>query len=320
MIPLVKLSSEAYRADGEVNHVGPQEAAFLSTAAHASPRHRCRILLHKSNDDALHSMLVAYCAGTYIRPNRHKGKDESVLVVRGSCVVCFFDGAGTMTRAVNLNERGSPLAYYCRIPQGVYHSVLVPRDCVLFESTPGPFDPADTEYAPWSPEEGDLPETQRWTDRAHLAAAVKTSNDVSPLATHGEAVLVASGDVAAFGDHEEHVVKKMVADGLTCSRICAHKDESDRLQEMLLCFASGSAPSRHKKDETLYALEGTANYVFFDGKGEATRIIPLAPGVCCRVPAGVYHSLVVDGPFLALEAAPGPFKKSDTEYADWGKK
>ncbi len=275
--------------------------------------------MHSDVNDALHSMMVAYSPGSYVRPNRHKGKDESVLVARGACIVCFFDGAGTITRAVNLHERGTPAAYYCRLPAETFHTVLVPPSgVVLYESTPGPFVPEDTEYAVWAPEEGYQPDVQRWQDRAYLASAVKAENHVSPLTTHGEAVLVASAAVVTLGDHEEHVLKEMVRNGLSRCRICAHKSEKDRLHEMLVCFAAGTtAPSRHKADETLYALEGQARYVFYDDQGKETRTVHLPAGTVCRVPAGRWHSLVAETPFLALEATSGPFRKSDTEYAPW---
>ncbi len=317
MIPLKKLTTEAYQADPEdgVVHFGANEVDFISVAAGASPRSRCRILCHPDKDAKLHSMLVAYKAGTYIRPNRHRGKDESVTVLVGRCVVVFFNNQGKVTQSVQLGID----VYFCRIPVGMWHTLVLETDAVLLESTPGPFDPADTEYAPWVPAEREgfepkvfLRDVQEVKDWRYPHFKEEKPN-----------VFVPEEPVVWFGEKECFLLESRTSGG-DRSRALAHPSEQDRLQEMLLWFDGETPvrPSRHAEDETLYVLEGTGTYCFFDDHGSMTKQVPLGPlgsgkSCFCRVPAGRWHTLLLDGPMLVLEAAPGPFVKADTEYAPW---
>ncbi len=329
MIPLVKLTTEAYQSDPEdgVTHFGASEVDFIGVAAGASPRQRCRILLHPGTDAKLHSMLVAYKAGTYIRPNRHRGKDESVTVVSGECVAVFFDDSGNVTRGILMGPEKDGLAYFVRIPAGVWHTLLMLTDCVFLESTPGPFDPADTEYAPWSPEEGSGG-VEAFLARVNLHVPVygdEPGKSFLPMREITPQVYQATDGIVPFcyvqgvflGD-------KVDRGGFDRARICAHRDDGDRLQEMLLGFADGARvrSSRHSEDETLFVLAGTGTYCFFDDHGSMVKQVPLGPlgsgkSCFCRVPKGRWHTLLLDGPMLVLEAAPGPWKKENTEYAPW---
>ncbi len=324
MIPLKKLNTEAYQADPEdgITHFGMPEVDFISVAAGVSPRSRCRILCHRDKDAKLHSMLVAYPERTYIRANRHLGKDESVTVLKGGCVVVFFGDTGDVIQEVQLGYG----TYFCRIPAGEWHSVIMFRDTVLLESTPGPFDPMDTEYAPWSPVEADELQAARFDLSVCrlLLACARTQRHVK-LKEEKPNVFAAQEPVVWFGGRESVLLESRAscedADRL---RVCAHRSTDDRLQEMMLRFGEKChvRPSRHAEDETLYVLQGNGTYCFFDDAGCMTKQVPLGPlgsgkSCFCRVPAGRWHTLLLDGPMLVLEAAPGPFKKENTEYAPW---
>ncbi len=332
MIPLKKLTTEAYQADPEdgITHFGASEVDFMSVAAGASPRQRCRILCHPDKDSKLHSMLVAYKRQTYLRPNRHYGKDESVLLVKGNCYVAFFDDFGRVTRAFGLDEYDSRgpgakvLPYFVRIPRGVWHMLFFLSDTVLMESTPGPFDPGDTEYAPWSPAEGDA-EVEQFRRRAWDFSVWRLEEKLPPpsLFYVGPQSLATTEYIVPL-THESDGVLWHLSGGGERARICAHTTVDDRLQEMLIAFPNKDhvRPSRHAEDETLYVLSGTGTYCFFDDHGSMTKQVPLGPlgsgkSCFCRVPAGRWHTMLLDGPMLVLEACPGPYRKENTEYAPW---
>ncbi len=324
MIPLKKLTTEAYQADPEdgIVHFGTTEINFVLDAAAASSRKRCRILLHPGTDAKLHSMCVGYKAGTYIRPNRHRGKDESVTVLKGQCAVTFFDDKGRGKFVVSLSDRSVDSIYYLRIPAGVWHTLAVEQDGILLESTPGPLDPVDTEYAPWAPEEGDEEGIAKFR---HERYAFLSKCGPARLSRTEKSVWVTKDADASLGTPEDEKLLELVRfEGYDRSRICTHQTTDDRLQEMLLAFSADShvRPSRHAEDETLYVLAGTGTYCFFDDHGSMTKQVPLGPlgsgkACFCRVPAGRWHTLLLDGPMLVLQAAPGPFKKENTEYAPW---
>jgi cupin fold WbuC family metalloprotein len=149
-------TTEAYEVNDSLVHVSSDELNFLSEAINKSPRRRSRICTHKSVNERLHEMFVIYSKDTYVRANRHHGKDESVFVIRGEADFIFFSDDGRITQVVHMGDVKSGKAYYCRVPAEVYHTIIIRSDeIVLFEATPGPFNPADTSYADWAPPESD---------------------------------------------------------------------------------------------------------------------------------------------------------------------
>lgn len=109
-------------------------------------------------------------------------------------------------------------------------------------------------------------------------------------------------------------------------RLCAHRDVSDRLHEMLIVHARGAyvRPHRHPgKTESLHVIEGTADAVFFDDRGGVSEIVRLgdrASGLpfYYRIAAPVYHCLVITSDvFVFHEATNGPFDRKDTDFAPW---
>jgi cupin fold WbuC family metalloprotein len=154
MLNLKMKTTETYEATDAVVHISRAELDFLAAAIHRSPRRRTRICTHKSVEERLHEMFVIYGQETYVRPNRHFGKDESVFVLEGRADFVFFDDRGGITQVVRMGDRSTGLAYYCRVPAGVFHTILIrSAQILLFEATPGPFDPSDTAYADWAPAE-----------------------------------------------------------------------------------------------------------------------------------------------------------------------
>ena len=91
MIPHRMLTSEAYQCTAGVPRFGEAELTLIAAGARESPRGRCRILMHPGVESRLHHMAVAYAANSYIRTNKHRAKSESVTVLRGECIVVFFD-------------------------------------------------------------------------------------------------------------------------------------------------------------------------------------------------------------------------------------
>ena len=108
------------------------------------------------------------------------------------------------------------------------------------------------------------------------------------------------------------------------ARICIHKNETDRLHEMMIAFTAGNyvRPSRHTCDESLHILIGHGEYLFFDDKGEVEEVVPLGNGgqIYCRITAGRPHALVVRSPMVIHETALGPFDRSNTTFEAWSPK
>ncbi len=329
MTTLKMKTAEAYDATDPIVFLGQGDLDFLGQAINLSARRRSRICTHRSVQELLHEMFVIYSNQTYVRANKHIGKDESIFVIRGEADFLFFDDDGKLLEVVCMGDVASGKAYYCRVPEGVYHTIIMRSpETILFEGTPGPFNPAETVYADWAPPESDpiaiaayigsLNEQIRsWKGRQGLIGLEKI-NDL---------VLTATDQVVTFSQTEnDYLQDELRTRKLDRLRICAHKSGDDRLHEMLMAFSNSTyvRPSLHvDKEESLYFLDGFGTYVFFDQQGNQTDAVPLGPlgsgrSFYCRVPANTYHSLIVESDsILVKETTSGPFRRSDTVFASW---
>lgn len=158
-------SPEVLIATGGVVRVSATDVEELVSRATRSNRRRARLCTHPAPDDALHEMMICLARETYIRPHRHAGKSESFHIITGELDVILFDDAGTVADVIRMGPYGSGKAFFYRLMEPAFHTVLVRTPHVLFhETTNGPFAPGETEFAEWAPREGD-PEALRYIDR-----------------------------------------------------------------------------------------------------------------------------------------------------------
>jgi cupin fold WbuC family metalloprotein len=153
------------------------------------------------------------------------------------------------------------------------------------------------------------------------------ANELIALDTLGPLVLAARPRVVPLGRTEnEFLQTKRRSENLDRLRICVHKTAEDRLHEMLMTFVGTTyiRPSKHiDKEESLYVIDGLATYMFFDDHGAITSVVKLGPlgsgrHCYCRIPANTWHSLIVESPdILVKETTSGPFRRSDTVFAEW---
>jgi len=137
--------------------VSPKLLHELSQNAINSPRKRMNHNFHDDLADPINRMLNALEPGTYLQPHKHENPDkrEVFIVLRGSLVVVFFDGAGTPTEFVLLDAlKGN---HAVEIPVGAWHTVIaLEPGSVVYEVKDGPYQPlADKNFAAWAPKEGD---------------------------------------------------------------------------------------------------------------------------------------------------------------------
>jgi cupin fold WbuC family metalloprotein len=151
---LEKKSDEVFVALDPIVKWGDEEIAFVKRTALASPRKRARICAHKSNDDALHEMIIAIAASSYIHPHRHIDKAESFHVIEGEVDVAVFDEAGAVVDVIELGGPGTGRCFYYRLSHSAFHTLLIRTDyLVVHEVTNGPFTPERTLFAPFAPPE-----------------------------------------------------------------------------------------------------------------------------------------------------------------------
>jgi cupin fold WbuC family metalloprotein len=132
-----------------------QDLADLSAKAACAPRLRAHHNLHEQLDDGIQRLAIAMEPDTYVRPHRHPGSPELLIVLNGALDWIEFDAAGeTVVARHRLGEGG---ARVFEMAPNTWHSVVsLQPGTVVFEVKRGPYLPlASADQADWAPAEGD---------------------------------------------------------------------------------------------------------------------------------------------------------------------
>ena len=136
--------------------VNAETLQTLKEMAAAAPLRRSRLCLHRTSNDPIQEMVIAFARDSYVRVHRHRNKSESFHVLIGSLQVVFFDDEGRETRRIRLGapETGLPSLY--RLSCDAWHAVLIESEfAIIHETTNGPFVPSEAEFANWAPDGSD---------------------------------------------------------------------------------------------------------------------------------------------------------------------
>ena len=138
-------------------------------------------------------------------------------------------------------------------------------------------------------------------------------------------IFVAKDPIVSLGEEEASFLKSQAMRSPRCrARICAHKSNGDSLHEMLIAISSQSYIHPHKhidKSESFHIVEGTADVIIFDDKGDITNIIKMgAPGsgrcYFYRLSEARFHTMIIHSNILVMhEVTNGPFDKEQTILA-----
>jgi len=151
---LHKVNEEVFVSRDSIVRWGDEEISFLKRQAQMNLRKRARICAHKTNEDALHEMVIAISAASYIHPHRHLGKSESFHIVEGEVDVAVFDDGGEIVDVIQLGASASGRCFYYRLSESRFHTLLIRTDVlVVHEVTNGPFARDRTLLAPFAPSE-----------------------------------------------------------------------------------------------------------------------------------------------------------------------
>ena len=152
----IKESDEVYYTDGPILTVEGSDIQFLKDRARENPRRRVRLCAHPDVNDTLHEMLIVHANSNYVQPHKHLGKSESFHIIEGRLCIVLFDDNGNATGEIPMAEAGSGQAFYYRLSESRFHTVVPLSDWVVFhEVTNGPFDRTETVFAPWAPADDD---------------------------------------------------------------------------------------------------------------------------------------------------------------------
>ena len=131
------------------------DLADLSAKAACAPRLRAHHNIHAELDDPIQRLAIAMEPDTYVRPHRHPGSPELLVMLSGALDWIEFDAAGeTVVARHRLGDAG---ARVFEMPAGAWHSVVsLEPGSVVFEVKRGPYQPLpESDVAAWAPAEGD---------------------------------------------------------------------------------------------------------------------------------------------------------------------
>lgn len=128
----------------------------LKEAAFSNKLKRARLCAHQNIDDKVHEMLIGFCYDSYIRPHRHTNKTESFHIIQGMIEIVLFNEKGNIKQRVLLGSLSSKYPFFFRSENHDWHTVLVhSKFALIHETTNGPFNPSESEFASWSPDPND---------------------------------------------------------------------------------------------------------------------------------------------------------------------
>lgn len=110
------------------------------------------------------------------------------------------------------------------------------------------------------------------------------------------------------------------------ARICIHKENESHLHEMFIAKLKDTfvrPHQNHNKCKSFEVLDGEMDLVIFDNNGVISDVIKLmsyGENECFfyRITDTCYHTVIIKSDYAIFkETITGPFKNSDTIYADW---
>jgi cupin fold WbuC family metalloprotein len=172
---LIQKSPEVFVAEGPIAAIGQADIDILRFAVKSSPKKRARINAHCNDEDTLHEMIIAIDAKSYIHPHRHPGKSEAFHIVEGEVDIVVFAENGDIDRVVELGAPGSGRAFYYRMSDAFFHTLIIRSDVlIVHEITNGPFRLGQTEFADFAPKDTDTDKAESYmADVARRVASLQ---------------------------------------------------------------------------------------------------------------------------------------------------
>ena len=119
MISTHKESNEVLYPNEDIVTLSTSGLDELKRRALLNPSRRIRLCTHHSVEDVVHEMIIFHPQGTYVRPHKHRGKDESLHLICGKIDCIIFDNDGNVINVLPIGEYSSGETFFYRIPSQV---------------------------------------------------------------------------------------------------------------------------------------------------------------------------------------------------------
>ena len=122
--------------------------------AKTTPNGCFRICLHKSIEDPIQQMVIAFSKSTYFMPHRHPNKTESYHILAGRAIVVFFSDDGEIIRTFIMDKDDRKAVQIYRQNGCYWHTIVILSEyAVIHEIVNGPYVKVQNEYVRWAPQE-----------------------------------------------------------------------------------------------------------------------------------------------------------------------
>src|SRR3954454_15306265 len=163
---------EVYYSDDAIVTADDATIAELKSIAAGNPRLRSRLCAHPDPSSGLHEMLIVHHREAYVRPHKHFGKPESFHLIEGTAQVVIFEDDGRIRDVLEMAPYGRGVLCYYRMPEQVFHSILITSEWLVFYETPArPFDTSRTAFPDCAPDGVEPGEVQLYATRPGALAA-----------------------------------------------------------------------------------------------------------------------------------------------------
>lgn len=148
-----KSNNEVYFSERNISNINREDIISLKKMAMLNQNERIRLCMHRDVNNSFHEMFIVHAKNYYVRPHKHLFKSESFHIVEGRVDLVVFNESGDIVEAVKMGDYSSELSFYYRISEPLFHTLIIKSRFLIFhESTTGPFNRAETVFAPWSPD------------------------------------------------------------------------------------------------------------------------------------------------------------------------
>ena len=154
-----------------------------------------------------------------------------------------------------------------------------------------------------------------------------TSSKAMRIRKFSEEVLFTEDDLVAVDSNGIDFLKEQaLGTARERMRICAHKDVSDTLHEMIIVHHKGAYVRPHKhlgKIESCHIIEGEVDLVVYDDDGSVIDVVRMGDyssgkTFYHRMSESRFHTLLIRSEVLVFhEITNGPFDKSSTAFPAW---
>lgn len=299
----------------------------------ASSRKRHRFCFHQNPSVELHDIVICYDKESYIPPNKHVGKAESLLVLQGIIDLFLFSDSGQVYDYRRLSTSDSEHPFYVRIPPNTWHGLRSVGEgpAVIKETISGPYDRTTLHWAGFAPSEADgTLKGLDWYDFIELECTrigINPPEDETFEKVTDTVYRSTRQLITVKSSQLLPMINSALETPLKRARLCCHAGPEDKLQEMFIALAKGVdiEESMHlRKDESLTVISGSGIYQFPNEDGTLRDSLSLASfdqkasldsNFFARINRYVPHKILVCSEILLIhEATTGPFLKTDTDY------